>query len=323
MSLFLRKYGCSRKSLFLLGVVVGSFFWCYPAWSETPKTDSVAKLSLSMETHTAKIGDLLWMTLIYEIPEDAKLPAEDGVGGLETLTVMEQKTEPNKIGIRFLVDQLESFDLGPFSLTYTDHTNNQHQITSDPIFITIISNLGEKPEEASLKPIQDIISTQSRWLPYLLWTMVPIILLGGVFGFNWWRKKHRIRDITATMEEPPHVKAEKEIHDLLASGLFEKGKVKAFYFLFSETIRRYMASIRRFPAAEMTTEEIARWVKTDPADQKILPLLKQADLVKFADSIPSPDRKAQDILMARSYIQQTRPILNDSQNDAVDPEVKS
>ncbi len=144
-----------------------------------------------------------------------------------------------------------------------------------------------------------------------------------ISGVLWWRKRRRIRDITATLEEPPHVRAEKEIHDLLASGLFEKGNVKAFYFLFSETIRRYLASIRLFPAAEMTTEEIARWVKTDPADQKILPLLKQTDLVKFADSIPSPDRKDQDILMARSYIQQTRPILKGSQNDPVDQELKS
>jgi hypothetical protein len=323
VSLLLLKHVDSRKIVICLGLLVCSIFWYCPAWSETRSTDTVATLSLSMETQTAKIGDLLWITLTYKIPEDAKLADGNGLGGLETLTVMEQKTEPDSIQIKFLVDQLESFDLGPFSLTYIDPDNQQQQVWSDTISITIISNLGEKPEEASLRPIQDIISTQTRWLPYLLWGLAAMIFLGAIAGVLWWRKRQRIRDITATMEEPPHVQAEKEIQDLLASGLFEKGNVKAFYFLFSETIRRYLASIRRFPAAEMTTEEIAKWIKTDPADQKILPLLKQTDLVKFADSIPSPDRKDQDISVARSYIQQTRPSLNDSQGDPVDQEVTS
>jgi len=105
--------------------------------------------------------------------------------------------------------------------------------------------------------------------------------------------------------------------------LFERGDVKAFYFIFSETIRRYMASIRCFPAAEMTTEEIARKIKTDPADQHILPLLRQADLVKFADLMPAPDRKDQDVQMARTYIQQTRPLTNGLQEGPPPQEVPS
>ena len=124
------------------------------------------------------------------------------------------------------------------------------------------------------------------------------------------------------MEDPPHVKADREIDNLIASGLFENGDVKAFYFIFSETIRRYMESIRRFPAAEMTTEEIARFIKTDPSGQKVLPLLRQADLVKFSDSVPAPDRKDQDILMARTYIQQTRPMTNGSQESSSIQEVR-
>jgi len=293
-----------------------------PAWSEISETDSLPTLSASVERKTARIGDVLWVTLRYEIPGNVKLPESGGVSGLETLTVIEQDTAPNEVKFRFLVDQLESFDLGPFGLTYLDDQKNEHQVTTDPIAITILSNLGEKPEDASLKPIQDIISTQSRWLPYLLWTFAAIILLGMLSGFMWWRKKRSLSDMKTTMEDPPHVKAGKEIDKLIASGLFENGNVKAFYFIFSETIRRYMESIRRFPAAEMTTEEIARWVKTEPSDQKILPLLRQADLVKFADSIPTPDRKDQDILTARTYIQQTRPMTNSSQEDPSIHEVR-
>ncbi len=323
MNLFSIKRPCYRKGLLLLWALVCLFWGSAPAWSETPKTDSVPALSASVEKNTVKIGELLWVTLRYTLPENAKLPESDGIGGLETLTVVEYKTEPTQIKIRFIVDQLESFDLGPFSLTYIDHQDNEQQVTADPITITISSNLGEKIEDAALKPIEDIISTQSRWLWYLIWAIATISLLGLVSGFIWWRKKRRIHDMQAALEDPPHVKADKEIDNLIASGLFERGDVKAFYFIFSETIRRYMESIRRFPAAEMTTEEIAKKIKTDPSDQRILPLLRQADLVKFADLMPAPDHKDQDILMARTYIQQTRPMTNGLQESPPLQEVRS
>lgn len=323
MNLFSIKRPRYQKGLLLLWALVCLFLGSGAAWSETPETDSVPAWSASIEKNTAKIGELLWVTLRYALPENAKLPESGGIGGLETLTVIEHKTEPNQIKIRFIVDQLESFDLGPFSLTYIDHQNNEQQLTTDPITITILSNLGEKIEDATLKPIADIISTQSRWLLSLLWAFAVMLLLGVVSGFIWWRKKRRIHDMQAAMEDPPHVKADKEIDNLIASGLFERGDVKAFYFIFSETIRRYMESIRRFPAAEMTTEEIARKIKTDPSDQRILPLLRQADLIKFSDLIPAPDRKDQDILMARTYIQQTRPMTNGLQESPSLQEVQS
>jgi hypothetical protein len=302
-----------KKNLLLLGTLICFLLMSGPVWSQAPATDDLPSLSATLEKNTARIGDMLWLTFRYKIPEDAQLPDDTGISGLEALTVVEHKAEPNQIQIRFMVDQLESFNLGPFSLTYINDEKIEQQLTADPIAITILSNLGEKPEEATLKPIEDIISTKTRWLPSLLGAFAVILLLCLVSLFIWWRKRRRIRDIQATMPDPPHVRAEKEIDNLIASGLFENGNIKAFYFNFSETIRRYMESIRRFPAAEMTTEEIAKWVKTDPSDQNILPLLRQADLVKFADSIPAPDRKDQDILTARTYIQQTRPLMDESQ----------
>jgi len=110
---------------------------------------------------------------------------------------------------------------------------------------------------------------------------------------------------------------------LAAGGLFERGEVKTFYFIFSEIIRRYMESIRHFPAAEMTTEEIARHVANTSRDQEILPLLRQADLVKFADTIPTPDRNVRDIEAARAYIRQTGPMQADALDARHHPEAGS
>jgi hypothetical protein len=123
-------------------------------------------------------------------------------------------------------------------------------------------------------------------------------------------------------KNPPHIQAEKEIDQLLAGELFEKGEVKTFYFIFSEILRRYMESIRNFPAAEMTTEEIVRHVGNTSQDQEILPLLRQADLIKFADTVPTPDRKLRDVEAARSYIRQTRPRMTDELDTRRKPEAR-
>ena len=110
----------------------------------------------------------------------------------------------------------------------------------------------------------------------------------------------------AMSQDPPHVWAKKEIEHLEAQRLFEKGQAKAFYFRFSEIIRKYLESLRGFPAAEFTTEEISSSINYEQ-DRKLLPLLRQADLVKFADATPTPARKEEEVKAALTYIHETSP----------------
>jgi hypothetical protein len=288
--------------LWVMGCI---FFIPWAAWSETALTASEPKLSASIEKSAAMVGDRLWLTLMYDLPQGTHFPDDSAIQGIEKLAVVERTARKGEIKIRFLVDQLESFNIGPISLTYLDKNGNERTIKAGPVAITVLSNLGKKPEEATLKPIQDIIPTTSIWMPYLPWAAVAGMLLSVVIGWLWRLRKHRPSEITAAMVDPPHVRAEKAIDQLMAGKLFEKGDVKTFYFNFSEIIRRYMASIRPFPAAEMTIEEIVPHARTNAHDQQILPLLRQADLVKFADAVPTLDRKAQDVQAARAYIRQT------------------
>jgi len=178
---------------------------------------------------------------------------------------------------------------------------------ADPVSLSVLSNLGEKPEEGGLKPIQDIIPTERKWMAYLQWATAAAALLFCIAGLTWWYRKRHPKVIFPDVFDPPHIRARKEIDQLEARKLFENGMVKDFYFIFSEILRRYMESIRNFPAAEYTTEEITRRVGNNVHDQKLLPVLRQADLVKFADTVPTPARKEEDLQVALSYIQETTP----------------
>ncbi|MDH3886199.1 MAG: hypothetical protein OET63_18405, partial [Desulfobacterales bacterium] len=139
------------------------------AGADTESASSASSLSASVEKNTAKIGDLLWLTLAYDLPEGGHLPEDPVIHGIEKLNIVERVVHPGKIKLRFIVDQLESFQTEPITLTFIDKDGNEQQIETAPVTIDVSSNLGEKPEEATLRPIQDIMPIRSRWMPFLPW----------------------------------------------------------------------------------------------------------------------------------------------------------
>jgi len=275
------------------------------ARAETGTGASEPVLIATLDRESARVGDLVSLTLSYRLPAGARLPREPEIKGIEELTIVERLQETDRIEVKFVVDRLEPWKSGPISLTYVDRNGEEKTVSAGPVSLTVLSNLGQKPEEAGLRPIQDIIHIEPRWFKYLPWAAALAVLLFIIAALTRWYRKRRPRQVLAEVIDPPHITAAKEIDRLEARGLFEKGEIKAFYFNLSEILRKYMESIRHFPAAEYTTEEISHRIRNHEEDRKILPLLRQADLVKFADTVPTPARKEEDVQMVRLYIQET------------------
>jgi hypothetical protein len=274
-------------------------------WSQDGKLDSGPSLTAFLERDSAKVGSTVVLTLRYRLPEGAGFFDIPEIKGLENLTHVDREIGPDEIRITLLVDQLGSWRTGPLSLNYLDEEGKTQVLTTDPVSLTVLSNLGEKPEEAELRPIQEIIPTTPLWWKYVPW-VAGIAGLLIVFGLLWWYHKRRRKELSAMSQDPPHVWAKKEIELLEAQELFEKGQAKAFYFRFSEIMRQYLEALRGFPAAEFTTEEITLCINYEQ-DRRLLPLLRQADLVKFADAIPTPARKEEEVKTALAYIHETSP----------------
>ncbi|MBW1766631.1 MAG: hypothetical protein JRJ65_06205 [Deltaproteobacteria bacterium] len=291
-------------TLFILSILI----WPSLLWSQDDAMNPKPGLTASIDRNTVRVGSIVVLSIGYRLPEGASLPADPEIKGLEDMSVMDFQVEPDKIRIRVLIDKLDSWKTGPISLSYLEKEGNTRTLATDPISLTILSSLGEDAEEAQLKPIQGIIPTRNLILTYLY-------LAAGLFGASiitvlalmWWYKKGRPDEVSVIIpEDPPHVLAKREIEELNARMLFEKGHFKAFYFRFSEILRRYLEALRGFPAAEFTTEEIAACIREEQ-DRMLLPMLQQADLVKFADTIPTPDRKEQEVRWALTYIRETVP----------------
>ncbi|MDY6970784.1 MAG: hypothetical protein SV775_00485 [Thermodesulfobacteriota bacterium] len=274
-------------------------------------------LTAYLDRDSAEVGSIVALILNYRIPKGAQLPPDPLVEGLEDLTIVERVAEPGHIKIKLFVDRLGSWKTGVISLAYLDEEGKTQVLTVDPLSLTVLSNLGEKPDEAQLRPIQGIIPIKAPWLIYLPWAAGTAGLLLIVLGLVWWLKRRRRNKLLIPCDDPPHIRARNEIERLEAQGLFEKGHVKEFYFRFSEVLRRYLEAIRGFPAAESTTEEIAFLIDRE-MDRSLLPLLRQADLIKFADTIPPSARKEEEVRDALSYIRKTSP-APDTEGSAAGP----
>jgi len=290
--------GCFRFMALLCLLLCRQTVWA--AGPEAPP----AGLEVRFVPDSAEVGSSVQLIANYRLPEGAQLPPDAQIKGLETLTVEGLHREKGKIRARVLVDQIGAFKTGPLSLAYLDREGKTQFLHAEPAELKVLSNLGERPEEVRLKPIYGIIPTRSGFMKHLLWVVITLSACAAGLGIFLWARRRRAGEGLSRDDVPPHTVAEKEIHALESQGLFEKGRVKEFYFRFSEILRHYLESLRGFPAAEYTTQEIAHAVQA-PEDRRILPLLQGADLVKFADLNPTPARKNDELEQALAYIRET------------------
>ena len=284
------------------------------AFAQQEPESTPSNLTASVNSDSASIGSIVELTLKYTLPEGASLLKPPQIEGLEELAVLDLHELPGIITIRLLIDSLGSWKTGELTLAYQDKNGEKGTLSADPISLSVLSNLGEKPEEAQLKPIQTIIPTASLWWKILPWLIVLLALfLIGLFLF-WWFRIRGSKRRGSTYEEPFYIRAKREINELDRQQLFEAGNIKLFYFRFSEILRQYLEALRGFPAAEFTTEEIASHIVEDK-DRDLLPLLRQADLIKFANGYTTTAKKEEEVRRALSYIEGTTPVPNNSGYD--------
>ncbi len=273
---------------------------------ELEKKGTVPLFRAEFDLGSARVGETVTLTITYQLPEGARLPENSKIEGLEGLSILKSAVHAGRFEFVLLVDQIEEFKTGDLSLSYIDNQGEKKTLSAKSAILTVESNLGPNPEEAALRPLQEIIPASPDWLRYTPWAAGFLLLAATALGLFFWQKKKKKRNKTE-ISDPPHVRARKEIERLESMGLFESGRYKEFYFSFSEILRKYLEALRGFPAAELTTLEITQAMDNE-RDMGLLPLLREMDLVKFADAVPSTIRKEEDIKKVLVYIQETSPL---------------
>ena len=267
-------------------------------------------IRVSVDRESVAVGEIFHLFLEYTLPKDASLPEKLDVKGLESIEIIDVQVDPDRISFTLLMSKVEGWSSGEIILNYLDDKKQPANLKADPVSIQVLTNLGDKPNEAELKPIEGILPTERFWPKYVVWVVAGLcMLLAGTICFLWYRSRQK-KLATATEKAPPHVQARTDIERLESRRLFEQGEIKKFYYLFSAILKRYLEELRGFPAAEFTTEEISGRI-TREQDRKVLVLLQQADVVKFADAVPTQSRKEEAVEAALAYIKETEPTGDD------------
>jgi len=167
-------------------------------------------------------------------------------------------------------------------------------------------------EDLEIKDIKPPLPAPFNYRPLLISGAVIAGLLA--IGIATFLLISRLRRPALEMPEPlpePETLALKELADLDALGLLEKGQIELYYTRLNEIFRRYLGLRFGIYALEFTTTEIMNALKKQFLEhatfQAIQNFLEECDLVKFAKFIPESKAQREIMTQARKIIELTRP----------------
>lgn len=163
----------------------------------------------------------------------------------------------------------------------------------------------EQADPSLARPLHPGPRLRANWWPHLL----LLALLLALLGLWAWRRLMAGRGEAAlnpVPDEPPHVVALRRLAELERSGWLAAGDAPRFYVEASDALRAFVGGRFGVPALDWTSRETAERLAGSghpPAtSRELLPLLREADAVKFAGEQPAePDGRAW-IQAARGYI---------------------
>ena len=154
-----------------------------------------------------------------------------------------------------------------------------------------------------IKPLQEVDKNYEALIAQILWGLVFVLALFGIFYTYLFQKKRKeLRE----QELPPFDRAIEELKALENEPLSAQEEYKNYYSRLTDVVRRYLEEEAKIDALESTSEELLIKLElrknagTLDLDSKTLrslrAVLQNADLVEFAKSMPeyriaSEDRK--------------------------------
>jgi hypothetical protein len=125
-------------------------------------------------------------------------------------------------------------------------------------------------------------------------------------------RKKKIGDIFTEegLPRPPDEVAYERLEKLQAMNLLKEGKIKEYYVIISEIIRKYLEARYKITVLDKTTYELYCEMRRVSVDKKHISLIKEfleeCDLVKFAKYSPDEATISKDYETARRIIDITK-----------------
>ena len=181
---------------------------------------------------------------------------------------------------------LGEFATPPLTVTVSSPEGELLEVTADPVTINVESVLTQ--DDLALRDIKPQATLPlAVWWPWL----VGALGLVGLLSVFWWRGRGGETAVPFVDNRSLQQIALDELDEIAASGLAERGDFKEHYAQTTDVLRRYLDGTFATMTVEQTTAEIRRAMQ--PLDfaseekKRLVNLLNEADLVKFAKVLPT------------------------------------
>lgn len=155
------------------------------------------------------------------------------------------------------------------------------------------------------------------------YTLMVICLIAIIAAITYLVVVTRKRHVAAEKSkptEPAHVIAIRDLEELNNQKVWQSNRHKHYYTRLTDIIRTYLDNRYGVSAMEMTSDEImeamSRYDLSPKSSDDMRTLLREADLVKFAKHIPSPEQNENSWYAAYYFVEETKEIPQKSDPEA-------
>lgn len=305
-------------------MIITFFTFCATAFSQ----DTV---QLEISPAKIKIGEHSKLTLRYTYKADEGKKEiiwpeynDTITSKIEIVEAEEIKNQPadeNKDPNLLIQEQsyiVTSFDSGFYAIPPIPVIVNNDTFYSNPILLEVHTVSVDTTKQ--FKHIKGIYETElsltdyikliGNWLKEnILWIAIVVILtLLGVYYFYWRHRKKQVVEEPKIII-PPHITAFERLKELEDKKLWQNNQIKEYYIELSDILRTYIEERFLINALEQTTDEIMMQLRltdiTEISKLTLVPVLRLADLVKFAKENPVGMENDEMMQRAKDFVQST------------------
>ena len=281
-----------------------TFLTPFVIWSQQS-----VELRVAVDTTAVKIGEQLNYTIQVKADSTAQVsfPEQPIFAPFELLD--ESPIDTLRAQSHFLYTKkyaLIQFDTGNYFLPQQQVLVDGFSKIADLISIRVDPIVVDTTKQKlyDIKPLTKVKKNYDALIAQILWGLaLGLILIGVFYTYLFQKRKKELR----ARELPPFERAIEELRALESEILSEQEEFKRYYSRLTDVVRRYLEEEAKIDALESTSEELlvklelrkdSGSLDLDPKTLKSLrEVLKNADLVKFAKSLPeiytaTEDRKA-------------------------------
>lgn len=168
--------------------------------------------------------------------------------------------------------------------------------------------------DTTLADIKPIIEEPLK-LQDFIWYIVGLLALVAVIVLVLYLRKRKkmAPDAPSVTVVPllPHELALRQLEELAQQKIWQNGDVKGYHSALTHIVREYLEGRYGIQALEQTTDEILVQLRKGDFNmslsQRLGDVLQTADLVKFAKAQPTAEFHEQAMVVARSFILETKP----------------